>query len=211
MHFSPPTLTRTWFHQGQVAGPTAGLERVRSRSVDSGPAIPRCSGRDQRTELSGIARTAALDRRPARIRHALRALRGSVLRSELYALDDSPNRDRPYTVTEALYDVREIEPDDAGRGDRLRIFFPFQIASRTTQWERGADPMTQFAFTGGHDEYGLPAHAARCGRAARPRSAAPRQTRPSEPYLSTYTVTEYARRDDAERYIVDRVARTTGI
>ena len=37
---------------------------------------------------------------------------------------------------------------------RLRIFFPHPLAQRTTQWERGDEPMTQFAFTDDYDAYG---------------------------------------------------------
>ena len=123
---------------------------------------------------------------------------------------NSPYRDRPYTVTESLYDVREIEPADPDAAARLRIFFPFQIASRTTQWERGSDPMTQFAFTGGHDAYGLPRTRL---AVAVPRGRNPLltlNTPPAEPYLSTHIITDYAQRDDGQRYIVDQVARTTG-
>jgi RHS repeat-associated protein len=208
VHFSPPTLSRTWFHQGQVA------DRNGTRSESVMASTPWSGDKamfspDQRVELSAIARTAATTGDPLRIRHALRALRGCALRSELYALDDSPHRDRPYTVSEFLYDVREIEPDDPGATGRLRIFFAMQIANRTTQWERGSDPMTQLSFTGGYDAYGFSrtqlAVAVPRGRdPLRPLGAA------SEPYLSTYSVTEYSRRDDAARFIVDRVARTTG-
>jgi len=139
----------------------------------------------------------------------MRTLRGSVLRSELYALDDSPDRDRPYTVTESQYDVREIEPDDPDATNRLRIFFPFRIANRTTQWERGSDPMTQFAFTGEPDEYGFP-HTQLAVAVPRGRNPLFAVEATLEPYLSTYTITEYGRRDDDQLYVVDRTARTTG-
>ena len=49
-----------------------------------------------------------LDSLPVQARHdALRALRSSTLRVELYALDGSGRQDRPYTVTEFLSGVRE--------------------------------------------------------------------------------------------------------
>lgn len=208
VRFSPPTLTRTWFHQGQLQD-SQGIWAESNTGATPWTGDPALFTPNQRVELSGIARHAALAADPLHIRYALRALRGSVLRSELYALDDSPNQDRPYTVTESLYDVREIEPDDPGAFARLRIFFPFQIASRTTQWERGSDPMTQFAFTGDHDEYGLP-HTQLAVAVPRGRSPLLALDSPAEPYLSTYSVTEYARRDDGEYFIVDRTARSTG-
>lgn len=206
-YFSPPTLTRTWFHQGQVQD---------SRGIWTEPNIsPTVWSVDadlfsltQRNELDAIAKSAAQGDDPLRFRHALRSLRGSVLRTELYALDGSPDSDKPYTVTESLYDVREIEGDDPDAGNRLRIFFPFQIATRTTQWERGSDSMTQCSFTIGYDNYGLPQSELAI---AVPRGRNPLASLDAagEPYLSTGSKSEYARLDDDQHYIVDRVARST--
>jgi RHS repeat-associated protein len=207
VHFSPPTLTRTWFHQGMVQG-SAGIWSEPDPSAGFSPIDLQMLQPGQRQQLSAIAQSAAKNAEPSQLRHALRALRGSILRSELYGLDSSPNRDRPYTVTETLYDAREVEPFAPGLQDRLRVFLPFQIASRTTQWERGDEPMTQFAFTGEPDPYGLPKQQLAI---AVPRGRDPLLTLGAaiEPYLSTYATSEYAQRDDAEAYIVDRIARTT--
>jgi hypothetical protein len=204
VYFSPPTLTRTWFHQGQVqdsSGTWSESDYSSTFSPDDAPLF----GPEQRKELADIAKTAAINAEPSQLRYALRALRGSILRTELHALDDSPYQDRPYTVTEALYDVREIEPFAHGAADRLRIFFPFQIS---TQWERGTEPMTQLSFTGGHDEYGLP-HQQLAIAVPRRRNPVEHLDTSGEPYLSTYANTEYARRDDTECYYVNRVARST--
>jgi RHS repeat-associated protein len=208
VRYSPPLLMRTWFHQGLVQD-SDGTWSESGAGSTPWAADPSMFAPHHRIELSMIAETAALTADPVRLRHALRSLRGSLMRSELYALDESPHRDQPYTVTEAVYDVREIDADDPRATDRLRIFYPFQTASRTTQWERGSDPMTQFTFTAGHDEYGLPRTEL---AVAVPRGRDPRLTLTvaGEPYLSTYKVTEYARRDAADRYIVDRIARVTG-
>jgi hypothetical protein len=68
--------------------------------------------------------------------------------------------------------------------------------------------MTQFAFTGNYDPYGLSKQQLAI---AVPRGRDPLRTlsAPFEAYLSTYATTEYAQRDDAEVYILDRVARST--
>jgi glycosyltransferase TcdB-like subunit of Tc toxinin len=50
-------------------------------------------------------------------------LRGSILRTELYALDGTNQQNRPYTVTEHLQGVREEWPPGKDDQDRLRIFF----------------------------------------------------------------------------------------
>jgi hypothetical protein len=143
-HYSPPTLTRTWFHCGPVAADEAGdwteLDLRHEYWAGDPPMLSRPP--ELTAYLAGLPR-------PAR-RTALRALRGRTLRTELYARDGSDREQRPYTVTEALSGVR----DETGQG---RVFFPFGLGQRTTQWERGDDPMTQFTFTADYDAYGFPA------------------------------------------------------
>ena len=115
--------------------------------------------------------------------------------------------DRPFTVTEHQYGLREEVVADAGIA-RERIFFPHEVAQRTTQWERGDDPKTELSFTQDHDAYGFVTGVL---TVAVPRGRDPRRRddTATQPYLSTYARTEYARRDDTEVYIVDRVARAT--
>ena len=201
--YSPPTLTRRWFHPGPVAAVEAGdwTELDFSHEYWDGDE-PMLARPEQLTMfLRGLPRSAR--------RAALRALRGQLLRSELYALDGTDRQDLPYTVTESICGVREESPP-AGQPDdvRERIFFPFILGQRTTQWERGDDPMTRFAFTGGYDEYGLPAQTLAM---AVPRGRDPLRpgAEPALPYLATLATVGYARRDDAGHYLVDRVATRT--
>lgn len=84
----------------------------------------------------------------------MRTLRGSILRTELYALDGSDREERPYTVTEHSYGLEEIDSPARDGVERPHIFFPHPKAQRTTQWERGDDPMTQFSFTSYTDDQG---------------------------------------------------------
>lgn len=138
-------------------------------------------------------------------RDAVRSLRGSLLRTELYAIDGDPRQDRPYTITESLFQFREEAPPAPAQADRRRIFFPHERAQRTTQWERGDDPMTQLSFTHRHDELGQPL--------ARTQIACPRgwrslDQRPGTGYLATRTLTTYAAPLSPQGpYIHDRVAR----
>ncbi|MBK6012831.1 SpvB/TcaC N-terminal domain-containing protein [Streptomyces sp. MBT53] len=205
-HYSPPTLTKSWFHSGPVAAAEAGdwseLDLRHEYWAGDAPMLSRPAAQD--AFLAALPRDAR--------RAALRTLRGQALRTELYALDDSARKALPYTVTETVSGVREESaPATAEDADRERIFFPFLLGSRTTQWERGAEPMTQFAFPTGHDAYGFATGqlAVAVPRGRDPLAAAPPETSP-ESYLASYTTTEYARRDDVDHYLVDRVARTTG-
>jgi hypothetical protein len=203
VHYSPPTRAKSWFHPGPVAAVEAGdwTELDLSHEYWDGDA-PMLTRPDQLTAfLGGLTRSAR--------RAALRAMRGQLLRSELYALDGTDRQDRPYTVTESVCGVREEAPPAGSPDDvRERIFFPFVLGQRTTQWERGDDPMTRFAFPAGYDEYGFPTQQVAI---AVPRGRDPLALRAAaaQPYLATYATTAYARRDDAGHYLIDRVCRTT--
>jgi RHS repeat-associated protein len=197
--YSPPLLTRTWFHQGEVrdaAGRVSDSTPTGTWSVD-----PARLPAHLQAGLGAISEAAAQAGEPKRRRDALRALRGSVMRTELFALDGSAEQDRPYAVAESLFDVHEIEDG----GSPARAYFPHQVATRTTRWDRGAEPMVQVSFLGGYNGYGLPELSVTIG--------VPRGRDPFAPadvsaprYLATFSTTRYATRDDAVRYIVDRAA-----
>ncbi len=193
VHHSPPTLTKIWFHPGPVASGEAQDWTELDLTHEYWPQDPPQLARS--TETTGLLASLPAGAR----RDALRALRGQVLRTELYALDGTDRADRPYTVTESIAGVR-VEAD--------RVYFPFPVAQRTTQWERGTDPMTQYTFTADQDRYGFPTAelAVSVPRGRNPEAAS---TTPSSPYLATVTTTQYARHDDEARYVVDRACRAT--
>jgi RHS repeat-associated protein len=185
-HYSPPLETRTWFHLGPV-GPEFGDWRTVDLSNEHWPGDPRAI---PASDLSALPEQ--LSRRG--LRDAVRSLAGRILRTELYARDGDPASDRPYTVSEHGYAVLPVV-------DGL-VTVAHTVAERATQWERGDDPMTSWAFTGGHDAYGRPDHAVAVAVPRRHDPAAPH-----EPYLATITRTRHATRDDDVLYRTDRAAR----
>ena len=197
--FSAPLLTKSWFHLGPI-GDEFGVrtEADFSREYWAGdpPALSRPAATTQL--LQSLLASQRAD--------AIRSLRGQTLRTELYALDGSPRESRPYTVTESQYGIREERPPASG-DSRRRIFFPHPVAQRTTQWERGDEPMTQLSFIDEYDVFGQPR---RQVSLAVPRRRDYRATAPAGlPYLGTITETRYAQRDEPERYQVDRVSEST--
>ncbi len=208
-HFSPPICTRTWFHQGAVGDEYGDwTELDLSSEYWSGDPQALVRPRDMRIALNRLPRRARRD--------AIRTLQGSVLRTEVYAMDGSELQERPYTVTETLYGVREELPPDS-ESERSHIFFPHLLAQRTTQWERGDDPMSQVTYTDDYDEYGQPHEQTVVGlprRAAKRkqvRGAVIQNVQPNETQiLTTHTRTVYATppTGDAPRYLHDRVAHT---
>ncbi|MDX2032572.1 MAG: SpvB/TcaC N-terminal domain-containing protein [Blastocatellia bacterium] len=197
-HYSPPTLTKSWFHLGPVGdefGEWTAVDHGHEYWQQDAPFFSAERGRLQEFLNE-------LEQRRDR-RDALRALRGTSLRTEVYALDDTPRENRLYTVTESFFDVREID-SPAAETDNQRIFFPHLLAHRVTQWERGDDPMTQIRYTGDYDDHGQPRRQLQiaCPRGWRDFEV---DARPGTDYLTTLEVMSYAQRDD-EKYIVDRRA-----
>ncbi|MEW2330275.1 SpvB/TcaC N-terminal domain-containing protein [Micromonospora chersina] len=219
---SPPLLKKTWFHQGAV-GDEDGTWGEADHTANHWPGDGELLG--HRAGIAAFLATlpAGPDGRRAR-RDALRSLRGSVLRTELYALDGSPLAERPYTVTEHAWAVDDSVTSDEGlrcRLNRLRpgaqreepggerarpVYFPRPRAERTTHWERGDDPRTELTFIGDHDAFGEPR--------LRVSIACPRGWRTmsdvSDAYLAVRERTVPARPDDIEaRYLAGRTAAIT--
>ncbi|GIJ51669.1 hypothetical protein Val02_85550 [Virgisporangium aliadipatigenens] len=183
---SPPTRTVTWFHLGAAAeyGPD-----------DFWPGDPPLTAPVDRSQLPSTLPQAVRDT-------ALRATRGRVVRTELYA-EDMP--DRPYEVHDIALQVVPVldgrELDDASwRGSP--VFTVREMLSRGAMWDRGTEPMHRLTATGGYDEYGRPTVAVEAGV---PRGRDPRS--PGSPCLATVIRTGYATRDDAVLYRLDRVSR----
>lgn len=89
----PPTLTRTWHHCGTAAVPALWPTGEGWRG-------------DPQAELGRTAPSPA----------GLRALRGQVLRTEVYGVDDGPLAAVPYSVTQHDYAVRELQPVNSKTG-----------------------------------------------------------------------------------------------
>lgn len=233
-YFSPPTETRTWFHQGAIGDRFDGWAES-----DSLPGQKNFTDEYYQEPWPGEeANAQVLSRpvtmanfvsslRPAVRRDAFRSMRGKILRTELYALDGSERQARPYTVTEHVYGVREESPPgSADPPNRLHIFFPFALSERTTQWERGNDPLTVFEFTDDctlsqaspagsqtlqtldYDAYGQVLSQINIA-VPRGRDFQQKATPNQNTYLAMQTDRSYAQRDDSQTYIVDRVSGVT--
>lgn len=213
--FSPPTRTKTWFHQGPI-GEEYGDWQEQDWSNEYWNGDPQLLKHTEQVndvlkvlDLTHATKTTQARRRIKR--DARRALRGSILRTELYALDGSPHQDRPYTVTEQAYSVTEVP----GVVDESlpHIFFPHGVAQRTTQWERGNDPMTQFSFTGKYGDFGQPLSQTAIAVPRRRRRRLrlnPMEVADETKVLATHSRTVYAT-PATGTYIHDRVAYGTSI
>lgn len=88
------------------------------------------------------------------LREAVRSLKGSTLRKEVYSLDGSAAEDIPYTITERNFTVRRVQP--AGKHP-YGVYQSLGRETLTYYSERNtADPRIAHQFALEYDEYGHP-------------------------------------------------------
>jgi len=156
-HYAPPVLAKNWFHLGPV-----GAEKGDWKEVDFSEEYWSEDANMLERDPAMLQMIAGLPRRARR--DAFRTLRGTALRSELYAMDGTVLQQKPYTVSETQTGLRLVDSPNtnptikalAVQTHSNHIFFSFGLSSRSTTWERGNDPMTKFSFTGEIDSYGQP-------------------------------------------------------
>ena len=141
-------FTRSWFHTGAYLGREAISRQFEREYFDD----PGLTPLDDTILPGGLT----LDEE----REACRALKGSMLRQEVYADDRRPERQRaeirrartPYTVTEQNFTIRAVQPRG---GNRHAVFFTHAREAITDHYERSpADPRIQHALTLAVDAYG---------------------------------------------------------
>ncbi|MGC0327214.1 RHS repeat-associated protein [Streptomyces sp. SAI-170] len=135
-HPVAPVHTRSWFHTG-VRGP--GGESA--HEYDEGCAR---DGLPDSVLPEGLT--------PQEEREACRALKGMLLRQEVYGLDGSEHESVPYSVLERNFTVRLLQP--AGRG-RHAVFLAHPREQLTSRYERDRDdPRVTHAITLRVNEFG---------------------------------------------------------
>ncbi|HEX8110939.1 MAG TPA: SpvB/TcaC N-terminal domain-containing protein, partial [Kofleriaceae bacterium] len=137
----PPVRTVTWFHTG------AWLERER---LERALAAEYYGQDPQAPLLPDTTLPPGLSIREQR--EAARALRGQILRQEIYAEDPVPEAAHPYTVSERSYEVRRIQAAD---GASHGVFFVHPSQTITLHYERRpADPRMQQEVVLAVDDFG---------------------------------------------------------
>lgn len=142
----PPTLTKTWFHTG------AYLER-RHFANPRGEYYREPGLTDTQAQAQLLPDTQLPPGlSPAEEREACRALAGTVLRQEVYALDGTPAERHPYTVNEQNSTVRVVQR----RGtQRHGVFLVHPREELLSHYEREpSDPRVQHTFTIEVDAFG---------------------------------------------------------
>lgn len=151
----PPVLTRTWFHTGMYLGRDhvsdffAGL-------LDAGdtgeyyrePGLTDDEARELLLEDTPLPEGLTAKEES----EACRALKGLMLRQEVYALDGTAKEPHPYSVTEQNFTIRRFQPK---AGNRHGVFFTHARESIAYHYERNsADPRIAHTLTLEVDTYG---------------------------------------------------------
>ncbi len=145
----PPVETRSWFHTGVYF------------DEDSDPADGPFDYNDLtnrfRAEFYAADEEAlTLDEHDVETNdtphEAFRALRGALLRKEVYARDGSVKEQHPFTVNENRYAVAELQPKD---GNNHAVYLRTQLEGLNYQYERNpSDPRITHALTLEVDSFG---------------------------------------------------------
>ena len=143
----PPVLTRTWFHTGAYLD-REHISRQFEHEYYREPGLTP----DQARDLLLPDTILPDDLTIAEQREACRALKGSMLRQEVYARDSTDKAEIPYTVTEQNFTVRRLQPHD---GNRHAVFFTHAREAINYHYERfPEDPRVSHALTLDVDSYG---------------------------------------------------------
>jgi RHS repeat-associated protein len=134
----PPVLTRKWNHTGVFL---ASGRISRHMEHEYFPDY---------VQLNDTILPAGLT--PYEAREAARALKGSTLRQEVYALDGTAKALIPYTVVESNFTLRPLQPLAT---NRYTIFFTHPRETITFHYERDlGDPRIGHTLTLAVDDYG---------------------------------------------------------
>ena len=152
----PPVHTRTWFHTG-VYFSRERISRHLENEYFREPGLTVDTARPLLLDDTNVPSGLTLEEE----REACRALKGSMLRQEVYADDaehpgatpDQIQRAHtPYTVTEQNFTIRPLQ---ARGNNRHAVFFTHAREAISYHYERNpADPRIQHALTLEVDDYG---------------------------------------------------------
>jgi len=153
--YLPPIYTKTWFHTGihfgreHVSNFYAGL----LDADDNGeyyrePGLNNAQVQEMLLADTMLPTGLSIEEE----REACRALKGSMLRQEIYALDGTPKAEYPYTVSEQNFTIRPLQP--CGNNQHA-VFFVHPREVIIYQYERNpADPRISHTLTFEVDNFG---------------------------------------------------------
>jgi RHS repeat-associated protein len=143
----PPALTRTWFHTGAwIEGESLYQQFARDYYREGDSSMGEAGLSDEQlkamllddTVLPEYIKLPDGSRIPwmtsaEEAKQASRALKGSILRQEIYALDGTEEMDRPYSVSERNHTIEMLQPRE---GYKHAVFFAHPRETIDFHYER---------------------------------------------------------------------------
>ncbi|GIF63985.1 hypothetical protein Ais01nite_20200 [Asanoa ishikariensis] len=143
----PPVLTRSWFHTG-VFDDRQRISRYYADEYFREPGLTDAEAERLLLDDTVLPPGLTADEQ----REACRALKGSMLRQEIYALDGTDQSPYPYTVAEQNFTVVCVQPQNA---NPHAVFFPHSRESIVYHYERDpVDPRVTHNLTLAVDAFG---------------------------------------------------------
>jgi RHS repeat-associated protein len=151
----PPVHTKTWFHTGVFVG-RAHISSFFAGLIDENdvgeyyrePGLSDAQAKELLLDDTVLPVGLTVEEE----REACRALKGSMLRQEVYAMDGTVKEQHPYTVIEQNFTIRRFQPQAE---NRYTVFFTHAREAISYHYERApADPRIAHALTLEVDEYG---------------------------------------------------------
>jgi RHS repeat-associated protein len=149
--WSPPMLTRSWFHTGAFVQAPAVTQQYQTEYWIE-PALRPASRAADAAAMRPPDTVLPDGLDPYEVQEAYRALKGRALRVEIYAEDGSPAASNPYTVTETNFTILCLQ----NMGVNLHaVFFVHPCETVSFHYERSVDdPRVSHDFTLETDLYG---------------------------------------------------------
>jgi hypothetical protein len=147
----PPVHTRIWFHTGTfIEG--ARLSQQMAHEYFGAPQTQAAFDTWVKDTLLDDTVPPSAPLTAEETRQACRALKGAILRQEIYADDESTRAGIPYSVSERNYTIRLIQEQAC---NRHAVFFTYARETIDYHYERNlADPRVGHALTLEVDKYG---------------------------------------------------------
>ena len=147
---SPPVETRSWFHTGVY------FDEDSSAHIATSFDYRELTNRFREEFYQADLDATPIDEHEVDAgdtpHEAYRALRGALLRTEVYSRDGSASASHPYQVTGTRYEVIRLQPGDGGRP---AVFMTHPLESRGYHYERNpADPRVTHSMTLEVDAFG---------------------------------------------------------
>ncbi len=137
-----PVLTKTWFHTGAFLDREKILNQFAHEYFQNSIVLENLLPEPQLPSSLSIQE----------FREALRSCKGTMLRKEVYALDESVDQDSPYVVEQHNSLIKILQP--TGK-NKFAIYFTHESESITYHYERNpADPRIAHSFIFDVDPFG---------------------------------------------------------